>query len=197
MTTVVFGKHAVATDSRRCRGTEIVDDATRKVCVVDDRYIIALSGTYSYLEPATQWFRCGANPDTAPKATSDTGWFLYVYDGKKLVRYAWDLPYGEEMPLPLSFGSGDNYARAAMMAGADERRAVEIACQLDVYSGGPIEVIRYADVFAPAKPDTPAVSPEPSISDAEVDARVAALLAVANGASRPVPPMVHENIRAA
>ena len=40
-----------------------------------------------------------------------------------------------------ALGSGAGYAIAAMLAGADAKRAVEIACQLDPSSGGKVKVI--------------------------------------------------------
>jgi ATP-dependent protease HslVU (ClpYQ) peptidase subunit len=48
-----------------------------------------------------------------------------------------------EMPVERGFhavGSGGPCALAAHMAGADAKRAVEIACEIDVYSGGAVIV---------------------------------------------------------
>lgn len=36
----------------------------------------------------------------------------------------------------VALGSGGGFARAAMMAGADAKQAIRIACKLDTHSGG-------------------------------------------------------------
>lgn len=51
----------------------------------------------------------------------------------------------------FAIGSGREMALAAMAAGADPQKAVEIAIDLDVYSGGSIDVLRIP-LDAPKKP---------------------------------------------
>lgn len=41
-----------------------------------------------------------------------------------------------------AIGSGGKSARAAMLMGADPVKAVEVACQVDIYSAPPIQVLR-------------------------------------------------------
>lgn len=42
--------------------------------------------------------------------------------------------------IPVAVGSGTDYAMAAMVVGKSAVAAVEVACELDVYSGGKISV---------------------------------------------------------
>jgi ATP-dependent protease HslVU (ClpYQ) peptidase subunit len=42
----------------------------------------------------------------------------------------------------LATGSGMDYALAAMKMGAGARKAVEVACELDIYSGAPVDVVK-------------------------------------------------------
>lgn len=44
-----------------------------------------------------------------------------------------------QMKQPFAIGSGSKAARAAMIAGADIRRAVEIACEVDAGSSLPVQ----------------------------------------------------------
>lgn len=62
------------------------------------------------------------------------------------------------MPVtgPMSAGSGMTIANAVMSIGADAKTAVEVACKLDNYSGGEIQVW-----VCPDKPETPSKRPEP------------------------------------
>ena len=42
--------------------------------------------------------------------------------------------------VPAAIGSGARFAMGALLAGADIRKAVEIACELDSQSSGPVQV---------------------------------------------------------
>lgn len=56
----------------------------------------------------------------------------YRYD-EKLVPYVVDYPY--------ALGSGSEYAMGAMYAGKNAKEAVDIACELDIYSGGDVHSV--------------------------------------------------------
>jgi len=204
MTTIATDGKTIAADSLQCKNDSRSPRHARKIHVGRNEKgmpaVFALTGAGCMCEPLIEWIGRGAAPSDYPDARNldITSWDFMVIDEDGIRSYVSQNPYPNRHGYPFSLGTGREFALGAMMAGASPEQAVGIAIQIDIHSGGNVDVIDIAAVFAPAKADTPAVTPEPSISDAEVDARVAALLAVANGASRPtVPPMVHENIRAA
>ena len=48
-----------------------------------------------------------------------------------------------QLPAPEAEGCGNNFAIAAMMAGADAQQAVEITCKLDTHCGGDIQCFEF------------------------------------------------------
>ncbi|OBU85480.1 hypothetical protein [Chromobacterium subtsugae] len=65
-----------------------------------------------------------------------------AFDGKTMAAdgraTAEDVFLAESWPAPMAIGSGKLPVLAAMRAGADARRAVEVAISMDVFSGGHI-----------------------------------------------------------
>lgn len=202
MTTIAYDGKTIAADSLCSQGQERVPQPVQKIHVRDTMAgprIFAFSGAVSMERAVIEWVNAGGDPEKQPGPGQGCEYEMIVIDRDGARSYTQHSPYPFDIDAPYCVGSGNKYAIAALTLGHSASVAVEVATRLDLYSGGHTQVVDVAAALAPAKPDTPAVTPEPSISDAEVDARVAALLAVANGASRPspVPPMVHENIRAA
>lgn len=57
---------------------------------------------------------------------------------------------GDAYPVPITEryfagGAGRDYALAALYLGCDARRAVEVACALDIYCGNGIDVLRFEE----------------------------------------------------
>lgn len=50
-----------------------------------------------------------------------------------------------ECSIPNASGSGELIARGAMLAGASPKEAVEIASQVDVYTGGDVQAMSFDD----------------------------------------------------
>lgn len=133
MTTIVGTHGALVTDSRCADGDQqwLVDKVER---IGDALY--AAAGDASDAEKFYAWIRRGKRgkrPDLdesfdALVLTKD-GLFLYdkgLYPMKLLNEHA--------------IGSGAKAARGALLAGAAPERAVEIACQVDAGSSGPVRV---------------------------------------------------------
>lgn len=96
--------------------------------------LIGCAGSEPDIQRWRKWY-LGGQRGVRPKCENfgalilrDTGLF-YVCDG------------GHELLIERGYhavGSGEHAALGAMMAGADARKAVEIACQIDTASGGDI-----------------------------------------------------------
>ena len=141
MTTIAVDGKLVAAEGRRTAGSEIVADDVRKIVVKHGR-IYVLAGEIAARDAIIEWHDKGADPGKQPGASKDGSWILVVIDRDRVMRsFHNDLPYPQQNPMPQAFGSGASFALGAMRAGADARRAVEIACGLDVYSGGGIQVV--------------------------------------------------------
>lgn len=85
-----------------------------------------------------EWYTNGQR-GPKPKITNSGALFLGPYGIRGLDST------GEFVPIARGFhgmGSGGSYAVAAYMAGAKAKQAVEIACAIDVHSGGTIIVQR-------------------------------------------------------
>lgn len=92
-----------------------------------------------------EWWLCGALPASFPQAArnkADTT--LVVIQGGRIATYC-SGPY----PLVIeakqaAWGSGRDFAEAAMHLGCDARRAVEVACHFQSDCGNGIDVLELA-----------------------------------------------------
>lgn len=67
---------------------------------------------------------------------------LVVIDDEELTEY-WASTFEIKYPRDerASWGTGKELALGAMAAGADAKKAVEIACEYNLYCGGGIDVV--------------------------------------------------------
>jgi len=89
------------------------------------------------------WLDAGADPKDTPvhgASDNDIGCFIVFENGKCWV-YSKLVPYPVEERAPYAFGTGEDFAIGAMMADASAERAAEIAAEISVGCGGPIQVI--------------------------------------------------------
>ena len=82
------------------------------------------------------WERFLSGTDAEIRA-SDGSEAIRLFLGGEIICYN-EIGRGYKQSAPCATGSGVKFALAAMLAGAPSKRAVEIACELDVYSGGTI-----------------------------------------------------------
>jgi ATP-dependent protease HslVU (ClpYQ) peptidase subunit len=137
MTTIATDGRTIAADGLVTAGIERIDTSARKIVRVDG-LIYALCGRTSALRPLVRWHQDGADPDTVPKVGGE--WGLVVIDPNQPHAHYYhnDALFPSFVPYPCAFGTGEQFARGAMLAGADPRRAVEIAAECDVNTGGTI-----------------------------------------------------------
>jgi ATP-dependent protease HslVU (ClpYQ) peptidase subunit len=129
-------KGVMVCDSKCTSGDEWWEDANKVVRIGDE--LIGFAGVATEGERWLAWHKAGQN-GPAPKITNSSALILGPSGLKVLessgATFAVDRGY-------MGLGSGGKMATAAFMAGADAKRAVEIACQVDNLSGGRIYVHR-------------------------------------------------------
>jgi len=145
MTTIACDGKFLVSDSRTVFGTMPARRPAQKL-LVRDGAVYAVSGLDGIIGTLADWYVSGADPRNVPQAPTQ-GWEMYVVTRKGTVRLSHTAPYAARVDRVWSTGSGQDYALGAMHAGADARRAVKISSKLDVYTGGPIQVIDLAKVF--------------------------------------------------
>lgn len=105
--------------------------------------LCAFAGDFDMGMLLVQWLRTGANPDAYPKRqqSDNPTTFLVIFNDGRTARYEREpiaLPFEN---LPQATGSGRDYALAAMYLGCDARKAVEVACALDISCGNGIDTL--------------------------------------------------------
>lgn len=146
MTTIATDGVTIAADGLACTGSERCGMQTRKLRVEHGR-IYAIAGDIAMFDALVEWHNRGADPSHEFKGRKDPNWSLMVIDGSGLTRFTDNCMYPDPFEYPQAFGSGADYAVAALRMGNTPKRAVEIAAELDVYTGGEIQVINIAEAL--------------------------------------------------
>ena len=113
---------------------------------MEDGAIYALAGTTCLIRVLIAWIKAGADPQKAPK-DEGINWGILVIDAEGARHYSRACPYPEEQEYPFTTGTGRDIALGALKAGATPKEAVEIACRVDVHSGGSIQVVNIAEAL--------------------------------------------------
>jgi hypothetical protein len=151
VTTIAWDGRIVAADTLGING-HVTQGPVRKVRESEcKRFVYCITGFSAWFDAWIRWFETPAlsgvtpAPECAPKWTGgdrDQGNFI-VFDRQdgRCWQFGCDLPYPQECVAPAAWGSGESYAMGAMKAGADAERAVGVAMECDVFSGGDIVVM--------------------------------------------------------
>lgn len=140
MTTIAVSKRAIAWDSRITIGEEKIDNPRDKVITHGD-VIYASAGDVIDMQELIA-FITDPKSNKAPKGDWDA-----IFINKKGIFWLSNAtPSPIQRHAPLALGSGGQFARGAMLAGANAQKAVEIAAQCDSRTGGPIYYINIASV---------------------------------------------------
>lgn len=152
MSTIAWDGELVAAESQVTYGGSM--RASKGVCKlrVQDGIVYACTGQGSLFEPMVDWIKAGGDPEKCPKVTGDHHASVIVFRDGKAFLYKNEVPYPDEMFPPDAWGSGCEIAIGAMRADArrgdiDARRAVAIACEVNVYSSGEIYYVSLRDDF--------------------------------------------------
>jgi len=143
MTTIVADAKAgvMTSDSRTFDDTTGIKWPTRKIERVGAS-LFGCAGEVPDIEKMLAWFkrsRAGRRPKTKD---------FYALELNKDGVFIWDeacpVSYSPERSFHAC-GSGAPAAIAAMLMGADAVKAVEIACQVDAGSEGPVQVMKLVE----------------------------------------------------
>jgi len=110
----------------------------------DGRHIAGAGKNFDAIRRIVAWLAAGAKQNDRPDIQSEDAPDLLIVDSKGACNWmTW--PYHEGLVITEPFfavGSGCEYALGALAAGANARRAVEIACRFDSGSGKGIDAVR-------------------------------------------------------
>lgn len=137
MTTIAYRDGWLAADGQITRGDMVSETCAEKVRRLDDGSIVAFCGDMNQFTPFCEWYLDNTKP-RPPMKIDDMrcGAIVLRPDGT-----LWDydeIGVSQVHDKFAAWGSGGIVARAAMLMGASAWKAVEIACQVDIYSGGAI-----------------------------------------------------------
>lgn len=132
MTTIAYKNGVLAVDGLATYGQTPESVRAEKVIKAKDGRLFAICGDFGTTHAYAKMLASGTTPNPLPK---DAGKVIEVRGRRSVIVH----DAGGSYPLKAkewSYGSGSDAARGAMMAGADAKKAVQIACKLDVHSGG-------------------------------------------------------------
>lgn len=111
----------------------------------EESVLVAMMGDGGSAEEMLHWLRRGAKAENFPERQKADDWASVVvfYPSGVIAKY-------ERTPYPIfledervAFGSGRDFAIAAMHCGKSAREAVEIACLYENSCGNGIDVLRF------------------------------------------------------
>lgn len=157
MTTIAVKDGIMVGDGRMSLGDMIIKDNTEKVFWVNN-HLVGVCGRARAINTFVTWLQkmtdyhivnqeVGELVDLVPPALEDDEGYtaLVVTPSRQVLMYEGNTPIDMGVDVPMSVGSGSCFALAAMKAGNSAEEAVKVACELDVYSGGEITVVRLED----------------------------------------------------
>lgn len=137
MTTIAVDKKAVCADSIGIINDDYRVETKIKKLYLRDGLIYGCAGNADAIEDLIAWFAGDQDPAKYPKPLGSK-WIFLVFFADRAIAFDEDSHRHVERPYPASFGSGRDYAMGALRAGADSYKAVKIACDLSIHSGGKI-----------------------------------------------------------
>ena len=136
MTTIAWDGKTLAADSQSTEDAFVDPHEFNKIHDARDA-IIAFAGDVPSGRAFMDWWNKGAERSDYPDFSDDDDMEALVFTEGKVLWYE-RRPFPEEIRAPWTIGTGSPFAMAAMLAGADAKKAVDIACRLDKYSGGKV-----------------------------------------------------------
>lgn len=131
-TTIAFDGKTVAADSQITMGESKALNGHKLVRI--NGCVVGCAGDVVNIDKFKRWFRDQKQPK--PKLSNQFV-AIVVAPGGLCTEYFSDLTCTTAQP-PHAIGTGSDCARAAMAMGASAKRAVEIARDIDLYTGGTI-----------------------------------------------------------
>lgn len=138
----------MAADSRAYAGYNAVVGTKMKIRRLEDGTLLGCSSVLpGFGESVLDWYARGGKIDDAPSKPAEPKFTLLVVKPSGVAYYASD-SFHLSGPLEGPFftiGSGEHAAQGALRCGVSAERAVEIACEVDVWSARPIITLRHQE----------------------------------------------------
>lgn len=136
-TIVCAGDGIVAADSQNNREGSRIPNPTPKL-VKTKSGVYGVTGMNMYLQPMIKWYESGCAEENYPSTQDDDKFNFIVFLPTHCEVYLANCLYPDTYNYPCAFGSGADFAIAAVSMGANSIRAVEVACEHDTQSGLPV-----------------------------------------------------------
>lgn len=146
MTTIAYANGIMAGDKQANIGDNGKHGRVTKVFKING-CLIGFSGHSDVAMALLRWFSGGCKDEDWPELQYENrDCAMLVVEESGVVKMY------ERYPIPIvmehkfhAIGSGRDFAMAAMHLGHDPIKAVEVACELDAYTGGGIDVVFLKD----------------------------------------------------
>lgn len=140
MTAIVTDGTAMAADGLTSTTNDMINDNTIKLHRLPDGSIIGAAGAADRWPEAVAELSRSIEADDLPAEMKGDYDLLRLLPNGKVVGYHERLrPHA--VAVPAAIGSGGDYARAAVLAGADLKTAIKIAGQIDLHTGGRTRIV--------------------------------------------------------
>lgn len=143
MSTIVYKDGDLASDSKAYGGKGMPSPGlkTKARRLEDGTRVGVATAIIGMAERFTAWLEAGGDPAAWGQGDVDLRALVIRPDGGLFLYDDGLWPSGPIQTDRYAIGSGSEYAMAAMVMGADIRRAVEVAAELDPHTGGPVVVL--------------------------------------------------------
>lgn len=139
MTTIAYRDGILAADTQVCGGGGRAGTVV-KVVRRSDGHLAGTAGDLSWAQRLHGWFMGGENGE--PPLPKEGGGEAILIRPDGGVHYVDEVRTHTLKADCHASGSGSQFALGAMAAGATAERAVEIACSLDIHTGGEVTVVK-------------------------------------------------------
>ncbi len=136
MTTIAFDGKTLATDSLMT-ASGVRFGTVDKIFKLNDGSVLAICGAYSLAQPLIDWLN-GIAEMPGYDADETISGILIPSDESHPLEISTKY-YKFRACIPWAGGSGEAIALTAMKCGKSAIEAVKIACELDIYSGLPVQ----------------------------------------------------------
>lgn len=140
MTVIVWDGYTLAADKRCVYGGMI--NTVTKIWRVGDQ-LIGGAGEFGLVEEMKCWIEAGAKPAEFPAPQRTDGWAAMIAidaNGARLYEKT-PMPIRYDQGMPVTLGSGRDFARAVLHLGHDAVYAVEVASALCNSCGNGVDVL--------------------------------------------------------
>lgn len=153
MTTIATDGVTIAADGRQCMASEVINDNARKI-IVRSGHIFACAGSVPMTRAAIDWFLGGAVPSEVPKAEGQDWALVVIGQDRRMIRFTDKCAYPDEFPYPQGFGSGSEYAQAAVLCGKTPKEAIQLIIdhKLDTGTGGTVMEVNIDEALRTGAP---------------------------------------------